>query len=188
MRIVIPLALVAAVAGAAPANAAFENLPPVGCILSRTERLPRADLVELVQSGFAPTSKSGKASLMTVGQVVQGCRRSYGWSKPREDAAMQYFAMRVLHDAAIEQGMRFGLTEPTLANYVSALTAEATATYATGKVTPELNRAAFAHLEKSGVPVATMKPEEIQALGQAFNMAIYTRVGQANAEKAYAGK
>lgn len=188
MRIAIPLALVAAVAGAAQADAAYENLPPVGCILSRTERLPRADLVDLVKSGFAPTSKGGKASMMTVGQVVQGCRRSYGWAKPREDAAMQYFAMRVLHDDAVEQGKRFGLTEPTLTGYVTALTPEAAVSYATGKVTPELNRAAFAHLEKSGVPVATMKPEEIQALGQAFNMAIYTRLGQVNAEKAYAGK
>ena len=188
MRFAIPLALVAAATVAAPLDAAYENLPPVGCILSRTEQLPRVDLVELVKSGFAPTSKGGKASMMTVGQVVQGCRRSFGWSKPREDAAMQYFAMRVLNGAALEEGKRFGLSEATLSGYVAGLTPEAAATYATGKVTPELNRAAFAHLEKSGVPVATLKPEEIQALGQAFNMAIYTRVGQSNAEKAYSGK
>jgi hypothetical protein len=188
MRISLYLALAVAAAGVAPANAAFENLPPVGCILARTERQPRANLIELVKARFAPTTASGKTTMTMIGQVVQGCRRTHGWSKPREDAAVQYFAMHMLHEDAIEQGKRFGLTEPVVSGYVATLTPEASASYGAGKVTPELNRAAFAHLEKSGVQVATMKTEEIQALGQAFNMAIYTSLGQANAEKAYAGK
>ena len=188
MRITLYLALGVAAAGVVPATAAYENLPPVGCIVTRTERQPRAELIELVKARYEPTTKTGKTTMTMIGQVVQGCRRSNGWSKPREDAAVQYFSMRVLHDDAIEQGRRFGLTEPISAGYIASLTPDGQASYAAGKVTPELNRAAFAHLEKSGLAIATLKAEEIQVLGQAFNMAIFTGLGQVNAERAYVGK
>lgn len=188
MRIVFIGSFIALACAPLPAIASNADLPPVGCIVTHTDRLPNADLVDLVGAHFQPTSKGGKVAMTVVSKVVQNCRRTYGWGKPRENAAVQFFSMRVLREDAIERGRRFGLTDGIVTRYVEGLTPEGRAIYAKGGVTPELNRAAFAYLQNVGVKIEGLTPADVQALGQAFNMAIYSEIGEHDAEKAYAGK
>lgn len=188
MRIVFIGSFLALGFAPVPAMASNVDLPPVGCIVTHTDRLPNADLVDLVNAHFQPTSKGGKVAMTVVSKVVQNCRRAYGWGKPRENAAVQFFSMRVLREDAIERGRRFGLNEEIVARYVDGLTPDGRAIYAKGGVTPELNRAAFAHLQSAGVKIDGLAAADVQALGQALNMAVYSSIGEHDAEKAYAGK
>ncbi|MFT6569606.1 MAG: hypothetical protein ACJAWY_001313, partial [Sphingomonas echinoides] len=98
MRIVFIGSFLALGFAPVPAMASNVDLPPVGCIVTHTDRLPNADLVDLVNAHFQPTSKGGKVAMTVVSKVVQNCRRAYGWGKPRENAAVQFFSMRVLRE------------------------------------------------------------------------------------------
>ena len=186
MRVLLAMSLVATALTGAPAMAARDDLPPVACVVQRTDKVPRAELLELVKSGFAPTTNAGKTTMSNLGQVISSCRAKYGWGKAKQDIAIRYFSARLLHDDAIVQGGKFAITDAMMTAYVAALDAATRDSYARGQVTPEMNRAAFAHLLNAKVGLEGRPAEELQAIGRAVNSSIYAIIVEQDSEKAYA--
>ncbi|MDB5703084.1 MAG: hypothetical protein JWN66_200 [Sphingomonas bacterium] len=163
------------------------DLPPHACIVQRTDRLSRPELLELVKGGFAPTTNDGKATMRAVGEVITSCVTKYGWGKAKQDIAIRYFSARLLHDDAIVQGGKFAITDAMMTAYVASLDAGMRASYAKGQVTPEMNRAAFAHLQTASIALEGRSAEEIQAIGRALNSGVYAIIVEQESIKAYAG-
>ena len=186
MRVLLATSLVATALIGAPAPAKTD-LPPHACIVQRTDRLSRPELLDLVKSGFAPTTNAGKTTKQAVGEVITSCVAKYGWGKAKQDIAIRYFSARVLHDDAIVQGGKFAITDAMMTAYVASLDATARASYARGQVTPEMNRAAFAHLQSANIVLEGRPSEEIQAIGQALNSGVYAIIVEQESIQAYAG-
>jgi hypothetical protein len=187
MHVLLKAALAAVAATGGSAVAAKENLPPHACIVQRTDRIARVELLDLVKGGFAPTTNAGKTTMTVVGEVIASCRSRHGWSKARQDLAIRYFSARLLHDDAIEKGSKFALTDAILLGYVASRDAATRDSYAKGQVTPEMNRAAFAYLQTAGIVLEGRPVEDVQAVGQALNSGVYAIIVEQDAVKAYTG-
>jgi hypothetical protein len=185
MRILMMAAFAALTATGASADAKKDDLPPIACIVEKTQWMPQADLLALVKGGFATTTGAEKALMSNLGRLITSCREHNGWNKARQDIAIRYFSAKLLHDDAVAQGGKFALTEAVLQGYVASLDPAVRDSYGKGQVTPEMNRAAFTYLQNAKIALEGRPAEELQAIGQALNSGIYAIILEQDTKKAY---
>jgi hypothetical protein len=184
MRVLLAMSLVTTVWIGAPA-VAKADLPPHACIVQRSDKISKAELLALVKGGFAPATNAGKTTMRAVGEVISFCVAKHGWGKGKQDIAIRFFSASVLHDDAVDQGAKYAITDTMMLAYVASLDAPTRDSYARGQVTADMNRAAFAYLQRAGVQVEGRSAEEVQAIGQALNAGIYAIITEQDSERAY---
>lgn len=184
MRIITALPLAAAILFASPAFARDNR--PVACIYNKAGHVKRPDLLALVRSGFRPVSGDEKTAMMTLGEGVTACRSQYGWSEKKQGIALRYLSARVLHEDAVYQGKKFGLTEEMLTGLVGTLDANGRAAYVAGRPTAELSTAAFAYLKGAGLVIESLPAEDSAALNHAIAEGVTGIVAEQAAEAEYA--
>lgn len=185
MRILTMLPVAAAVLFSTPAFARDER--PVACIYVKSMGAKRPDMLALAQSGYRPTSGAEKTAMMIVGDAVRDCRTRYGWSATKQGIALRFLSAHVLHDDAVFQGKKYGLTEDMLAGMVAKLDANGRAAWLAGQPTAELSTAAFAYFKGAGLKTDSLSAEDSAALNHAIAEGLTGLVAQQEAEKAYAG-
>ena len=184
MRIITALPLAAAILLGSPAFA--KDNRPVACIYNKAGRVSRLDLVALVRSGIKPTNGVEKTAMMTLGDGVTACRGQYGWSEKKQGIALRYLSARVLHEDAVYQGKKFGLTDEMLTGLVGKLDASGRAAYLAGQPTAELSTAAFAYLKGAGLVIDSLSAEDSAVLNHAIAEGVTGIVAEQDAAAAYA--
>ena len=184
MRITMALPLAAAILLGSPAFA--KDNRPVACIYNKAARVARPDLLALVRSGFKPTNGAEKTAMMTLGDGVTSCRGQYGWAEKKQGIALRYMSARVLHEDAVYQGKKFGLTAEMLTSLVGKLDAAGRAAYLAGQPTAALSAAAFAHLKGAGLVTDSLSAEDSATLNHAISEGITGIVAEQDAEASYA--
>jgi len=158
---------------------------PVGCVFQFTHRIPRPDILDLIKSGYAPTTGKQKSTFQQIGQAVAACRDGNGWSPKRQDIALRFFSARVLTDDALYQGRELGLTGNVIRTLYASLDADTKAAFASPNVDNAHLAAAMAQLKAAGLDPAPLTPEQLQKLAPLVAQALWGLHQQSDAAAAY---
>jgi hypothetical protein len=183
LRLVLALAAVPVLFAAAPAAAQQQ---PVACVYYGMPKGDRPELVKVVRAGIVATNDGERVLVDNIKTSADACRKRYGWGKKRQDAAMRYFAGRVLATDSTYHLKKFGFDYEKLKALVAALDAPTRQAYVAGNVTNEQSAATIAALKELGVDFAAVPAEERAMFGQKLSQGVLGLVVEQEGEAAYA--
>lgn len=185
-RLALILAPLIAVIGVSPAPAQeADHNDPVACIYRVLRKPDYPMLVKIVRQGMVGQTGDEKAEVELIRAASGRCRVQYGWGKKKEDAALRWFAGRVLSGDATFNLKKYGLDFPKLKAVVGRLDAATRAAYVSGKVSNEQSQATLAALAAEGVDFSTVPAEERGMFAQKLSQGILGLVLQIEAEAAF---
>lgn len=176
---------IAAVTGIAPAQAQADSDSPVACVYRVVHKDDYAMLVKVVRQGMKGQTADEKEQVNRIGEATMRCRKQYGWGRKKEDAALRWFAGRVLSGDATFSLKKYGLDFAKLQALVAMLDAPTRAAYLSGNVTDEQSRATLAALAAVGIDFASIPAEERATFAQKLSQGILGLVLQQEAETAF---
>lgn len=178
--------LAAATLGAAPAAAQeAEANSPIACIY---RVLPKPDfplLTKVVRQGISGQTNAEKNEVDRIGAATARCRGQYGWGKKKEDAALRWFAGRVLSGDTTYSLKKYGLDFFKLKALVAQLDGPTRAAYVSGTVSNDQSQATFAALKSVGIDFDAVPAEERAMFAQKLSQGILGLVLQIEAEAAF---
>jgi hypothetical protein len=176
----------AALTCAAPAHAQeAEGNSPIACIY---RVLPKPDfplLTKVVRQGINGQTATEKNEVERIGAATQRCRSQYGWGKKREEAALRWFAGRVLSGDTTYHLKKYGLDFFKLKALVAQLDGPTRAAYVSGTVSNAQSQATFAALKSVGVDFDAVPAEERAMFAQKLSQGVLGLVLQIDAEAAF---
>lgn len=158
---------------------------PVACIYYSLKKNDWPTLVKVVRAGMNGESSTEKEQISQIGQATARCRSRYGWGKPRENAALRYFAGRVLGSDATFNLRKYGLTYPKLVELVDALDPATRQAYVSGQVSNDQSAATMAALAKIGIDFSAVPAEEKSVFVQKLAQGILGQILQLEGQKAF---
>lgn len=177
--------LFAALAGAAPAQAQAERDSPIACVYRVLHKDDYAMLVKVVRQGMKGQTSAEEEQVNSIGAATLRCRKQYGWGKKREDAALRWFAGRVLSGDSTFTLKKYGLDFERLQALVAQLDAPTRAAYLSGNVSNEQSQATLAALSAVGIEFSSIPAEERGMFAQKLSQGILGLVLQQEAEAAF---
>ncbi|MDF7774017.1 hypothetical protein P1X14_02055 [Sphingomonas sp. AOB5] len=195
-RFALPLALATAAAVIAfPAQAQTQDRQaerekddktgPVACIYYGLKKGDWPMLVKVVRSGMNGETSAEKVLVDQIGQSTARCRARYGWGRPRESAALRYFAGRVLGSDSTFHLKKYGLTYPKLVELVDLLDPATRRAYVSNQVTSEQSAETMAALAKVGIDFNAVPAEERAAFAHKLAQGILGQILQLEGQKAF---
>ena len=185
-RLALILAPALVVVGASPARAQeAERNDPVACIYRVLHKSDYATLVKIVRQGMVGQTGDERIQVDQIGAAAKRCRAQYGWGKKKEDAALRWFAGRVLSGDATFALKQYGLDFEKLKAVVARLDAPTRAAYLSGTVTNDQSQATLAALAAEGVDFSAIPVAERGVFAQKLSQGILGLVLQLEAEKAF---
>jgi hypothetical protein len=184
LRLALSLALAAAPALFAAAPAVAQQRP-VACVYYGMPKGDRPELVKVVRAGIVATNDGERVLVDKIRASADACRKRYGWGKKRMDAAMRYFAGRVLATDSTYHLRKYGFDYEKLKALIVALDAPTRQAYVAGNVTNEQSAATIEALKALGVDFAAVPVEERAMFGQKLSQGILGLVVEQEGEAAY---
>ncbi|NML04837.1 hypothetical protein [Sphingomonas sp. G-3-2-10] len=158
---------------------------PVACIYYGLKKNDWPTLVKVVRAGMNGDSPTEKEQINQIGQATARCRARYGWGKTRENAALRYFAGRVLGSDSTYNLKKYGLTYSKLVELVEALDPATRQAYVSGQVSNEQSAATMAALATIGIDFNAIPAEERAAFAQKLAQGILGQILQLEGQKAF---
>ena len=158
---------------------------PIACVYRTLRKNDFPMLVRIVRQGMRGQTADEKEQVNRIGEAAMRCRQRYGWGKPREDAALRYFAGRVLTSNATFELKDFGLTFTKLSELVARLDAPTRAAYLSGQVSNDQSRLTLEALAAVGVDFAAVPEDKRAMFGQKLSQGIVGLLLQQEARAAF---
>lgn len=185
-RLILILAsAIAAVLGIAPAHAQANSDSPIACVYRVVHKDNYSMLVKVIRQGMKGQTADEKEQVNRIGEGAMRCRKQYGWGKKKEDAALRWFAGRVLSGDSTFNLKKYGLDFEKLQALVARLDAPTRAAYLSGNVSNEQSQATLAALSAVGIEFASIPAEERAMFAQKLSQGILGLVLQQEAEAAF---
>lgn len=172
--------------GVSPAQAQeADRDAPIACIYRVLLKPDYPMLVKIVRQGMVGQTPTEKAEVQRIGDASNSCRVKFGWGKKKQDAALRWFAGRVLSGDTTFNLKKYGLDFPKLKAVVARLDAPTRAAYVSGTVSNEQSQATLAALAAEGIDFSAIPAEERGTFAQLLSQGILGLVLQIEAEAAF---
>lgn len=145
---------------------ATRDTGPVACIYQFSHRLPLADRIDLVRSGYVTKTRKQQMTFHLIGETIAACRGGQGWGPARQNAALQYFSGRVYVDDALHEGHDLGLDAVMLRGLADHLDPSTKAAFDAGRVDGTQMAAALGGLAAVGLDPAGLTEDQRARLGR----------------------